>query len=477
MEYVASSHSQTACPDGFDEFYNQRRRWTPSTLANQWELLSNFWVLLKYGNTNIVHLIYLVIMLLAGLIGPGSVFLLLVGGLHIALDMGLWASFALNATFATIFFVVSIFFGQKSQLFVAKVLSVLYGIVMVVIMAVLVIEAIRLRDHCAFTPTTTTLIIVASAYIFAGLFHPTQLSTLPWGVIYYLTIPCMYFFLSFYCLFNLKDKTWGTRDTSKKADESSSFWSQLIGKKSKEEVFSFAVETREETRDRNNTSWTHKMRLGSRTNDIEIEGVIGDESLDGRHWKRVCEKLKPLGEDKERDEKIDSDLEALRLNAILAFLFCNVIFVFTIFLMQVRFDNGEGFSVDWPLCELDSILSQNTSFTLDPSQNITTMTTTPAPFFEYFIPERNTRETAVPTKDAKYLQLDPINFVFMIFFLGVMFFQFLGMLFHRVRNAGHLMATITWPSWPWSNTVSPASNSNNVQNMTNAQNMNDVSHA
>ena len=115
MEYVASSHSQTACPDGFDEFYNQRRRWTPSTLANQWELLSNFWVLLKYGNTNIVHLIYLVIMLLAGLIGPGSVFLLLVGGLHIALDMGLWASFALNATFATIFFVVSIFFGQKSH--------------------------------------------------------------------------------------------------------------------------------------------------------------------------------------------------------------------------------------------------------------------------------------------------------------------------------------------------------------------------
>ena len=90
--------------------------------------------ILKY--TNIVHLIYLVIMLFAGLIGPGSVFLLLVGGLHIALDMGLWASFALNATFATIFFVVSIFFGQKSQLFVAKVLSVLYGIVMVVIMAI-----------------------------------------------------------------------------------------------------------------------------------------------------------------------------------------------------------------------------------------------------------------------------------------------------------------------------------------------------
>ena len=35
VEYVASSHSFTACPDSFDEFYNLLRRWTPSTLANQ----------------------------------------------------------------------------------------------------------------------------------------------------------------------------------------------------------------------------------------------------------------------------------------------------------------------------------------------------------------------------------------------------------------------------------------------------------
>ena len=70
MEYVASSHSYTARPLEFEEFYNQRRRWTPSTLANQWDLLKHTWVLLKYGNTNIVHMTYLLLMLLAGLIGP-----------------------------------------------------------------------------------------------------------------------------------------------------------------------------------------------------------------------------------------------------------------------------------------------------------------------------------------------------------------------------------------------------------------------
>ena len=57
--------------------------------------------------------------------------------------LGLWVSFALNSTFANYFF-VSIFLDQRSQLFVAKVLSVLYGIVMLIIVVVLVIEAIRL---------------------------------------------------------------------------------------------------------------------------------------------------------------------------------------------------------------------------------------------------------------------------------------------------------------------------------------------
>ena len=132
MEYVASSHSKTACPLEFEEFYNQRRRWTPSTLANQWDLLKHMGVLLKYGNTNIVHMTYLLIMLAAGLMSPGLIFLLLVGGLNMAFNMSLWASFAVNSALASIYIVVSVFFDQKYQLIVAKILSVLYAIVMLV---------------------------------------------------------------------------------------------------------------------------------------------------------------------------------------------------------------------------------------------------------------------------------------------------------------------------------------------------------
>uniref|UniRef100_A0A2C9JQ23 chitin synthase n=2 Tax=Biomphalaria TaxID=6525 RepID=A0A2C9JQ23_BIOGL len=39
VEYCAASDSFTVAPEGFTEFYNQRRRWTPSTIANIMDLL------------------------------------------------------------------------------------------------------------------------------------------------------------------------------------------------------------------------------------------------------------------------------------------------------------------------------------------------------------------------------------------------------------------------------------------------------
>jgi len=39
VEYSAASDAYTQCPEGFDEFYKQRRRWYPSTMANLLDLL------------------------------------------------------------------------------------------------------------------------------------------------------------------------------------------------------------------------------------------------------------------------------------------------------------------------------------------------------------------------------------------------------------------------------------------------------
>nr|CAD7198362.1 unnamed protein product [Timema douglasi] len=41
VEYSAASDAYTHCPESFDEFYNQRRRWVPSTMANIFDLLGS----------------------------------------------------------------------------------------------------------------------------------------------------------------------------------------------------------------------------------------------------------------------------------------------------------------------------------------------------------------------------------------------------------------------------------------------------
>ena len=42
VEYSAASDAYTHCPEGFNEFFNQRRRWVPSTIANIFDLLMNY---------------------------------------------------------------------------------------------------------------------------------------------------------------------------------------------------------------------------------------------------------------------------------------------------------------------------------------------------------------------------------------------------------------------------------------------------
>lgn len=41
VEYSAASDAYTHCPEGFNEFFNQRRRWVPSTMANIFDLLAD----------------------------------------------------------------------------------------------------------------------------------------------------------------------------------------------------------------------------------------------------------------------------------------------------------------------------------------------------------------------------------------------------------------------------------------------------
>lgn len=59
MEYSAASDSYTHCPEGFNEFYNQRRRWMPSTTANILDLLADYKNIVKINdNISMFYIFY-----------------------------------------------------------------------------------------------------------------------------------------------------------------------------------------------------------------------------------------------------------------------------------------------------------------------------------------------------------------------------------------------------------------------------------
>lgn len=50
--------------------------------------------------------------------------------------------------------------------------------------------------------------------------------------------------------------------------------------------------------------------------------------------------------------------------------------------------------------------------------------------------------------NKEYLQLEPIGFVFLIFFAILLIVQFIGMLFHRFGTFSQILST-TYINWTW----------------------------
>jgi len=69
LEYCAAAEDSTFCPDTFDEFFKQRRRWIPSTLANLLLLISE-WKLTVNNNDyiSIFFILYQALMVFSTII-------------------------------------------------------------------------------------------------------------------------------------------------------------------------------------------------------------------------------------------------------------------------------------------------------------------------------------------------------------------------------------------------------------------------
>ncbi|XP_067001405.2 chitin synthase chs-2 [Anabrus simplex] len=217
VEYSAASDAYTHCPEGFNEFYQQRRRWVPSTMANIMDLLADYKKTIKMNNNISLPYIGYQILLMGGtILGPGTIFLMLVGAFVVAFHIDNWTSFQYNIIPILIFMFICFVCKPNIQLFAAQVISAIYGLVM---MAVLVGIMLQIEEDGPFAPSSLFFFVVALEMIIAALLHPQELNCLPCGIVYYVTIPSMYLLLILYAIFNLNDVSWGTRDDGSKKKE------------------------------------------------------------------------------------------------------------------------------------------------------------------------------------------------------------------------------------------------------------------
>lgn len=71
---------------------------------------------------------------------------------------------------------------------------------------------LELSAEGLLSPSGIFLMMMAFSFIIAAIVHPQEFWCLPYGLVYYLTVPSMYLLLIIYSLSNLNNVSWGTRE-------------------------------------------------------------------------------------------------------------------------------------------------------------------------------------------------------------------------------------------------------------------------
>ncbi|VDI58932.1 chitin synthase [Mytilus galloprovincialis] len=212
VEYVAASDALTYAPEGFNEFYNQRRRWSPSTMANIMDLLMD-WKNVTAKNEDIskLYIAYQMFMMVSSILTPGTILLMILGSLYTAFPaIEPWTAFVVNLIPVVIMVVLCFVAKTDVQLSYAAILSTLYSLLMMIVIVGLLKEAVG----AAFCSVTTFfLVFVAGVFVLSAMLHPQEFWCIIHGLLYFLAIPSMSMLLMIYSLGNLHVVSWGTRET------------------------------------------------------------------------------------------------------------------------------------------------------------------------------------------------------------------------------------------------------------------------
>ena len=220
VEYTAASDSYTACPLTFKEFYNQRRRWMPSTLLNVIDLVRDWKdVVKKNDNISGAYMFYQLFNNIIGTtIGPGFIVLMLIGASSLAFGLTSTEALILNLVLVGFFIFSCMFMKRDHQIMIAQILTLVYA---VMIIAVYVGVAIQISDDGPLSLSALACFFTLGSAILPAILHPQEFNDVFCFIIYLATVPSMYLLLTVYSFFNMDDSSWGTREVkAPEADKS-----------------------------------------------------------------------------------------------------------------------------------------------------------------------------------------------------------------------------------------------------------------
>ena len=231
LEYSAVSQDSTYCPESFEEFYKQRRRWIPSTIANLAEVISSYGKITTSNDTiSIMFILYEFLMVFSSLISPATVILIIVTGLT-ALDDGLSdiALIVVLCIISVLYGALCVYATEKTQIDVAKGLTLIFSIIMGVVISGILTDTIsaaiegdpldhvnRTSDKFRFPVDISAVYfgIFALTFSLAGILHFNEIFCLLHSIWYLLCLPSGYLFLIIYSMANINNRSWGTREAA-----------------------------------------------------------------------------------------------------------------------------------------------------------------------------------------------------------------------------------------------------------------------
>ena len=242
LDYSAVSQDYTFCPDTFEEFYKQRRRWIPSTIANLALVIDNWSKITSNNNSiTILFILYQFLIVFSSLISPATVILIIASGIkaldHTANEAALIIALSI---ISVLFGVICIYATENTQLGVAKVLTLVFSIIMAVVVSGILsdtLDSVITGNELKHTNQTSQVFqfpvdinavysgLFAVTFMVAGILHLNEIFCLLHFIWYLLCLPSGYLFLIIYSVCNLNNRSWGTREGTKpKTSQNSGSW-------------------------------------------------------------------------------------------------------------------------------------------------------------------------------------------------------------------------------------------------------------